>query len=110
MSTISDCCAGWHLSYVIRLRVMIRTPPNRWIFFLLLNLAWFGTGIGIQEQLQGQVHYYKNEDMLPVLRWLAGFCPVVNLFAALLLAGAKFPAPLNLDDCTHPYMDVFLTL
>lgn len=89
--------------------MMIKTPPNRWIFFLLLNLSWFGTAIGFYVCLAVSMSGSYSIPLLEWLKTLVLFCPGVNLLAWVLLIGAEFPAPLNIDDCNRPYMDIFLT-
>lgn len=89
---------------------MILTPPNRWIFFLLLNCAWFGSEIGIVKFFEVTFErgdYSQNADSIgiPIMGWaclLVLFAPVVNGLAFWLLKGAKFPAPLNAQNKNHP--------
>ncbi len=96
---------------------MILTPPNRWVFFLLLNCAWFGIYFGVVEFFQttlerGDYSHASDSIGIPIMAWtgiLVLGAPVVNLVAAVLLMGAKFPAPLNANNDKRKYLNFFLT-
>ncbi|HEY9732457.1 MAG TPA: hypothetical protein V6C89_11135 [Drouetiella sp.] len=80
----------------------LKTPANKFIYLLLLNLAWFSNMPALVQYYQfclarGDYPVHADSISIPIFQCALGLvilAPIINLIAYLLLRRSKLPAPL----------------
>ncbi len=89
---------------------VLRTPTNKLVYLLLLNLSWFGNMPGIAEYYQfclerGDYPIHADSIGIPIFQSAVGLivlAPILSLGAYLLLRRSKLPAPLLVPFTEQP--------